>query len=344
MPLRHSRIARSVERWFDAHQRALQWRGKYDPYHVWVSEVMAQQTRIEVVVRYFDRFVTRFPDLASLAAASPDEVASLWSGLGYYRRAAMLFEGALDVVKRFGGELPADVDALQSIAGIGRYTAGAIASIAFNRRAAIVDGNVARVVARLEGIDHPAGSPVLMREAWMHAEQLVAACRQPRNLNQGLMEIGALICKPANPDCGVCPLQKVCVAFASGRPAAFPRPKEKAATRSLRIPLYLIVDDRGRILMRRERGKLMRDLFHLPHGASSLLTGAPLPVHRSTSLGTFRHTVTNRRIDFEVLAAEVRDSIGDRDEYQWIARDELANVPHPSYVAKALRIAAAASR
>ncbi len=339
LPLRPARLIRAVQRWFDKHQRPLPWRDAYEPYQVWVSEVMAQQTRIEVVLRYFEPFIKRFPDLRSLAASSPDEVASLWSGLGYYRRARMLREGAIDVVKRFGGSLPSRVQELRSIAGIGRYTAGAIASIAFGEHAPVVDGNVARIMARLEGITHPAASAALMREAWKHAEELVAACREPRKFNQGLMEIGALICKPVNPSCELCPLRTMCIAFESGRVDELPGRRSKPATRSLRIPLYLIVDADGRILVRREVGTLMRDLFHLPHGDSSLLSERPLRVKRARPLGTFRHTVTTRRIEFELMSAQLADSIADGEEYQWVGRDELARLPHPSYVSKALRMA-----
>src|SRR5436190_12566733 len=138
-------IACKTERWFARNQRPLPWRGAYDPYEVWVAEVMAQQTRMEVVVPYFERFLKRFPTLAALARASDDDVTAAWSGLGYYRRARMLRDGAIAVQERFGGRLPRDVDALMTIPGIGRYTAGAIASIAFQQRAPIVDGNVARV-------------------------------------------------------------------------------------------------------------------------------------------------------------------------------------------------------
>ena len=141
-----------MESWFASHQRPLAWRATYDPYHVWVSEVMAQQTRIDVVIAYFDRFIARFPSIDSLARAAEDDVVAHWSGLGYYRRARMLREGAIDVMSRFGGSLPRAVDELTSIAGIGRYTAGAIASIAFGERAPIVDGNITRVIARLYGI------------------------------------------------------------------------------------------------------------------------------------------------------------------------------------------------
>src|SRR5881394_2821354 len=172
-PRRLKYITRAIERWFAAHQRSLPWRDGYDSYHVWVSEVMLQQTRMEVVLGYYERFMARFPDVASLAAATFDEVTAAWSGLGYYRRARMLRDGAVDVMTRFGGVIPRTVDELMTIAGIGRYTAGAIASIAHRQRAPIVDGNVARIVARLFAIDAPLASPALMREAWLRAEELV---------------------------------------------------------------------------------------------------------------------------------------------------------------------------
>lgn len=297
---------------------------------------MAQQTRIDVVVRYWLRFIERFPDLPSLAAATGDEVAALWSGLGYYRRARMLREGAGDVMARFGGSIPRTVDELLTIAGIGRYTAGAIASIAFGRRAPVVDGNVSRVLARLEGVERP----------WERAEALVEACRSPRNFNQGLMEIGAVICRPRNPDCMHCPLRVECVAFATDRIHELPSRKEAEAAQPMRIALYLVRDSRGRILLRRERGALMNALFHLPHGDNSLLAGEPVAVEVGSRIGTFRHTITSRRVEFELFEASLRrerkgDAIRDADgeEYLWIEPAKLDRVPHPSYVAKALRLA-----
>ncbi|HKR62252.1 MAG TPA: A/G-specific adenine glycosylase, partial [Thermoanaerobaculia bacterium] len=160
-------IARKIESWFARHQRSLPWRDGYDPYRVWVSEVMLQQTRMEVVLPYFERFLARFPTLADLAAASDHDVTAAWSGLGYYRRARMLRDGAVAVLERFGGRIPSTVEELVTIPGIGRYTAGAIASVAFNVRAPIVDGNVARVVARLFGLEDS--------EYWDEAERLVDA-------------------------------------------------------------------------------------------------------------------------------------------------------------------------
>jgi len=321
-----SGTARAVERWFARHQRPLPWRDSYDPYRVWVSEVMLQQTRMEVVLPYFERFLARFPDLRALAAATDDEVMAAWSGLGYYRRAKMLRAGAADVAGRLGGMVPSDVESLLTIPGIGRYTAGAIASIAFDRRAPIVDGNVARVLSRLFAHDG---------DAWPLAAALVEAARSPRTLNQGLMELGALVCKPRNPACLICPLRSSCVALATRRVDAFPRPKPKKQTRTLRVPLYLVRDRRGRILMRRATGALMDSMYHLPHGDTSLLEGKPLSATPGTLLGTFRHTVTTRKIEFMLYEATVA---GRARGFEWIDVERLDEVPHPSYVRKALRL------
>lgn len=330
-------IARRIESWFARHQRPLPWRETYDPYGVWVSEVMLQQTRMEVVLRYYERFLERFPDVAALAAASDHDVMAAWSGLGYYRRSRMLRAGAVEVMARFAGVIPSEVDDLLTIPGIGRYTAGAIRSVAHGQRAPIVDGNVARIVARLFAIEAPLGTPALMREAWLRAEDLVSACQSPRALNQGLMELGALICRPRNPSCLLCPIQDHCAARLTGRVDELPAPKQKKATRALRIALYVVSDRHGRVLMRRESGPLMDGMYHLPHGDNSLLAGKPLPIHAPSLLGTFRHTVTTRRIEFEVYTASFKGRPA--ADYKWIDQDALDQVPHPSYVDKALALA-----
>ncbi len=291
---------------------------------------MLQQTRMEVVLPYFDRFIARFPDVASLANAPERHVLAAWSGLGYYRRARMLRDGARDVVANHGGVIPNDVDELQTIAGIGRYTAGAIASIAFGVRAPIVDGNVARILARLTGVDD-------RREAWTTSEELVTRSTDPRAFNQGLMEIGALVCKPRNPECASCPLARRCFAYKHQRTDELPRTKEKA-TRAMDVALYVIRDRSGRVLMRRESGKLMNAMMHLPHGDTSLLSGAPLRVEADELVATFRHTITTRRVAFHVYTGRLAGSIRG-SEYEWVHPSDLPEVPHPSYVAKALALA-----
>ena len=295
---------------------------------MWISEVMAQQTRLEVVLGYFERFVERFPSIGALADATEDDVTAAWSGLGYYRRARMLRDGARAVRDRFAGELPRDVDTLLTLPGIGRYTAGAISSIAFGLRAPIVDGNIARIVARLFGDDDP-------RRAWTYAEELVSLSKSPRDFNQGLMEIGALICTPRKPDCARCPLAAHCVAFAENRVEELPRPKAKPAPRAMTIALYVVTRG-GKVLMQRETGELMRGMFHLPHGDTSLLTGMPLRVKNAAKVGSFRHTITHRRITFEVYRATAN---GRQATASWVDPAQLAAVPHPSYVRKALRLA-----
>ncbi len=312
-------VTRRIEAWFARHQRPLPWRRRYEPYQVWVSEIMLQQTQMDVVLPYFAKFMKRFPTLRALSKASEQDVMAAWSGLGYYRRARMLHAAAREA----NGRLPRTIDALMALPGVGRYTAGAIASIAFNERAPIVDGNVARVLARIFGDE---------KDAWARAEALVQICKTPRELNQGLMEIGALICTPRNPSCLLCPVRPECAT----RSDALPLAKPKKETRALRIALYLITDRRGRVLMRREAGPLMNAMYHLPHGDTSLLSGKPLAVTPRDLLGTFRHTVTTRRIEFALYTATARVRTG--KEWAWIDPAALGQVPHSSYVAKAVRM------
>jgi A/G-specific adenine glycosylase len=292
---------------------------------------MLQQTRMEVVLGRYQQFLTRFPTIGSLASSTEDEVTGAWSGLGYYRRARMLREAAIAVVERFDGKLPSDAATLMTIPGIGRYTAGAIASIAYEQRAPIVDGNIARIIARLYGVETD-------RETWERADDLVRAAPSPRMFNQALMEIGALICKPKNPNCATCPLRRQCFAFRNDAVESLPRKKPRHAARRLRIPLYVVTDARGRILMRRESGTLMNGMFHLPHGNGLLFRGSRFAVRASRRLGEFRHTVTNRRITFEVFLA-LRRATRDARRATWIHPRDLVNLPHPSYVRKALQLA-----
>ncbi|HJT18477.1 MAG TPA: YceI family protein, partial [Thermoanaerobaculia bacterium] len=312
-------IVRKSERWFRAHQRELPWRATYDPYHVWVSEVMLQQTQMPVVLRYYARFLDRFPSIAALAASSVDDVTAAWSGLGYYRRARMLREGAIELQRRFGGELPRDVDALMSIPGIGRYTAGAIASIAFDRVAPIVDGNVERVLARLFGPK---------TNSWRRAEELVCESKSPRVFNQALMEIGALVCRAQQPQCNRCPLRSECRAFATGRTAL--APKKRPRSISLTRRLYVVRDRKGRVLMRKDAREMYVLVGRLPSAV------------RRERVGSFAHTIMNKRITFQVFTANCEPRTANLpSNYATIPTMDLQNIPHPSFVRKALQLAGA---
>lgn len=237
----------ALGRWYAATKRDLPWRRTRDPYAVWLSEVMLQQTRVETVVPYFTRFLERYPTARALADAPLDEVLSLWSGLGYYRRARMLHAGARHVAEH---GLPSDVEGLRDVPGIGPYTAGAIASIAFGRRAALVDGNVARVLARLFAVEDDVRGGRGLAKIWAIAERLVPA-RGAGDWNQALMELGATVCAPREPRCLVCPARDLCAARARGVERELPKLRAKAKPRPVRRAALVLVGRDGVLLARR---------------------------------------------------------------------------------------------
>ena len=221
-----SRLASLLLGWYHQHGRVLPWRGHPEPYAIWVSEIMLQQTRVETVIPYFERWMNLFPTVRDLAAASEQDVLNAWEGLGYYSRARNLHKAAMIVNERYGGELPRDLELLRELPGIGRYTVGAIASIAFNMDQPILDGNLRRVFARLfdvsEAADSPAGEEILWRKAAEHIPEGQAA-----DYNQALMDLGATICLPRNPRCQFCPLVEICEARAKGTQEQRPVMKPK---------------------------------------------------------------------------------------------------------------------
>ncbi|HEV2131455.1 MAG TPA: A/G-specific adenine glycosylase, partial [Longimicrobiaceae bacterium] len=232
--------------WYDQHRRPLPWRtpegGAPDPYRVWLSEVMLQQTRVETVKPYFERWLEHFPNLEALAAAPLEEVLKAWEGLGYYSRARNFHRAVREVAERYGGEVPGEPGALRALPGVGRYTAGAVASIAFGREEPVVDGNVRRVFARWTDDPDPKEA-----DLWRLAEALVPGER-PGDLNQALMELGATVCTSRSPRCPVCPVQGFCAAYAAGtqeqRPARKPQrtlPHEDTAV--------AVVEREGRLLV-----------------------------------------------------------------------------------------------
>lgn len=340
---RHQGIALAIEAWFALNQRPLPWRDSYDPYLVWVSEVMLQQTRMEVVVGYYSRFIQRFPDVWHLAVAAEDDVVAALSGLGYYRRARMFHSAAKQVVEHHGGQIPSSFDELSNLAGVGRYTAGAIASIGFDLPYPVVDGNVTRLLARVGDLDAPVGSASLQHALWDLAGHLVSSADSPRALNQGMMELGAAICKPRNPECPSCPLESLCLARGRGLEATRPVRPARRASVDVVIPLYVIENDRGEVLMLRTIDPLMKSMLHLPHGSDALLPSAAISapgIVVKKRIGSVRHTVTHRRLEFEVSICDVTGgSVAESAaEAFWINPERLQEHPHPSYVAKALRL------
>ena len=255
-------ISAALLAWYDRNARVLPWRGIRDPYRTWVSEAMLQQTRVETVLSYYDRFLARFPDLPSLAAAEEADVLKMWEGLGYYSRARNLLNGARQVMRDFGGSLPPDPDRLRAVSGIGPYMAGAIASIAFGVPVPAVDGNVIRVISRLCGVRENVGVPAVRKRVEALAAGLVPAER-PGDHNQAMMDLGAGVCVPGTPNCAACPLSGFCDAFRAGDAASLPvlpkarPPKEVPWT-------VLILRSGNRVLLRQRTESLLRGLWCFP--------------------------------------------------------------------------------
>ncbi len=252
--------------WFDASQRDLPWRRTKDAYAVWVSEVMLQQTQVDRVIGYWDAFLERFPTVRALAKAELADVLARWSGLGYYSRARNLHRAAQEIVARHGGTLPKDVAALRTLPGFGRYTAGAVASIAFDLEAPLVDGNVARVFSRVLAIEGAPGDKAREATLWTAAETLVRGPR-PGDLNQSLMELGATVCLPRAPSCLLCPAQKLCRALAQGRVGELPWPKKAARKKRLELAVAVSHQDGAVVLARRQEGGLFGGLWEMPAAA-----------------------------------------------------------------------------
>lgn len=318
----------------------LPWQGR-DAYHVWVSEIMLQQTQVATVIPYFERFMARFPDVATLAHADEDAVLAAWSGLGYYRRARLMHEAARRMVVCHAGRIPEDFDALVALPGIGRSTAGAIAALAFGARHAILDGNVKRVLARHAGIEGWPGEAAVAARLWTVAEQrLPSSNLQP--YTQGLMDLGAMLCTRTRPACASCPVHDDCVALREGLYAALPAARPRKALPTRRIT-WLILRDAGRVLLeKRPPTGVWAGLWSLPEtvgdGSRAMpatLGCQPLSIH---PLPGMRHTFTHFHLDIEPVLIHVRP---DRPGVAmpgriWLDLDDLAGAALPSPVRRLL--------
>lgn len=242
-------FAKSVLAWFDKHGRKhLPWQQDITPYRVWLSEIMLQQTQVTTVVPYFETFVARFPTVKALAKAPIDDVLHLWTGLGYYARARNLHRCAQTIVREYKGEFPDTVEALAELPGIGRSTAGAIVSIAFQKRAAILDGNVKRVLARYHAVEGWPGQTDVVNQLWEIAEEYTPTMR-PHHYTQAIMDMGATLCTRSKPRCESCPLHVGCVAFAQGNPQAYPGKKPKKELPEKSVQLIMLRNTAGDILL-----------------------------------------------------------------------------------------------
>ncbi len=332
--------------WYHTRRRRLPWRELPTPYRVWVSEVMLQQTQVATVIPYFERFVAALPTVQDLAAAPEEEVLGLWAGLGYYRRCRHLHAAARQVVAEHAGELPSTASELLSLPGVGRYTAGAIASIAFGRAEPLLDGNVIRVLSRLVALEQPVDVAAGRRTLWTLAGELLDS-EDPSSHNQALMELGALVCAPRSPSCQLCPVQSCCAGQAAGAPERFPLKKGPRRRPKPALAVAGLVRDRaGRLLMtRRPPDVLLGGLWELPGGDLDVRAGrrAGLAEHLNTRLGlegevgphlaSVEHVFTHRHLTLEVYAvsavggASGADTMSWYTDARWLEEDGFAAIP-----------------
>ncbi|HKH43366.1 MAG TPA: A/G-specific adenine glycosylase [Thermoanaerobaculia bacterium] len=343
--------------WFDRHRRDLPWRRSQDPYRVWLSEVMLQQTRVEVVLPYYERFLARFPTVEELAAAEVDEVLTLWSGLGYYRRARQLHAAARQVAA--AGSFPRTLEGWLELPGIGPYTAAAVASIAFGVAAPVMDGNVERVVSRwLAQTDDPRSGPA-RRRLLATAADLLAAGR-PGDSNQALMELGATLCTPRRPKCLLCPIAPGCRGRESGDPESYPAARAKRESEKRRL-VVAMAERNGRVLLFRRPADsvLLAGTWELPwvDGDADAAPEAALAARYGGSwtlgprLGEVRHGITYRDLEITVFRAEVagvpaRQVVSSRSSWGasgWFDAEGRAGLPLSSLVGKVLRLSPAAA-
>jgi len=347
-----SRFSRILVAWQRrAGRHDLPWQGTRDAYRVWLSEIMLQQTQVAAVIPYYERFVARYPDVRSLARASQHDVLRLWSGLGYYARARNLHRAARVVVREYGGRFPDTVDGLIALPGIGRSTAGAIAAFAFGRRAAILDGNVKRLLARCFGVEGYPGAPQVATQLWSLAESLLPR-RAIETYTQALMDLGATVCTRARPQCARCPLKGQCVALREARVHTLPAPRPKKPL-PLRRETWLVALHDGRVLLERRPAQgLWGGLWAFPRldargrAADAVRRELGALPAQLTRRAPFEHGFTHFRLRVQpiecALAAPPPASRSPRR--RWMSTAQARRAAQPAPVARLLRALLSGSR
>ena len=328
-------VARALLRWYARARRDLPWRRSQDPYRVWVSEIMLQQTQVERVKDFYARFLERFPTVAALAAGTEHDVLRLWEGLGYYRRARQLHAAAKRLVTEHGGEFPQTAVGLRTLPGIGRYTAGAIASIALDQPEPIVEANSRRVIARLAGYAKPLGGAAGDEPIWEIAAALVPR-RHPGRFNQALMDLGAMVCTPEQPLCGTCPLASHCEARITGRVAEIPAKASRRAATMVSETAVVVRRGARVLVVQRGPGEWWEGLWDFPRVTGGM-RGVRRGIERSELLGglacgatercgRIAHSVTHHRITLDVVVCTAGRSGPATRGRRWVTAKALESL------------------
>ncbi|MBI4387274.1 MAG: A/G-specific adenine glycosylase [Elusimicrobia bacterium] len=326
-----SRPHQVLLRWYDAKRRRLPWRERPTPYRVWISEIMLQQTQVSTVLPYYERFLKKFPAIAALASAPEKDVLRLWAGLGYYSRARNLREAARRIVREHRGEFPDAWESVIDLPGVGRYTAGAVLSIAFNRPYPVLDGNVARVLSRLYALRGNVKSAPIQKKLWRLAEDLLDPNR-PGDWNQAFMELGALVCLPQAPLCGRCPLSEKCAARLKGLELQLPETGPKRKPVQLRWTFLWIKKD-GKVLLwkRDDSERFLPGHWGLPELRHMKIRPGPI-------IARLRHTITHHRIRAEVRTTHLLAG-NMPPQARWVSRSDIKNYLVSSLWLKVLKSA-----
>jgi A/G-specific adenine glycosylase len=309
--------------WFRRHARPLPWRKSGDPYAVWVSEIMLQQTQVATVIPYYQRFLEAFPTLADLARAPLERVLEVWSGLGYYRRARHLHQAAKELVRSFAGKFPQDYEQIRSLPGIGDYTARAVLSIAFGLPYTLLDGNVARVLSRLAALRGNLHQRGFRRAVEAHLERMLSR-RSPGNFNQALMELGQTVCLPRAPRCGACPVQTWCRGYKTGRLHLYPQPRPRRAAESHYLAAAILRRGPGVAMVRGLGEGLLDDLWNFPSAFGR---------SREEALSSLRHTLADfgfPTLTLDDSIAELHHGITHRSIRVHAYRVEISSLPRKS--------------
>jgi A/G-specific adenine glycosylase len=332
--------------WFDAHCRPLAWRETSDPYKVWVSEIMLQQTRVDTVSPYYERWLQRFPTVHALAQADEEEVLGLWSGLGYYSRARNLHKAAKILVAHYDAKVPREHEALVGLPGVGAYTAGAVASIAHAAPVPAVDGNALRVLSRWTATKQEIDRTATQRNLTETAARLVDPQR-PGHWNQAVMELGSLVCTPRNPDCKRCPVRRYCSAYGQGIANELPKSRPKRAVKTQEVHFALIADDSRLLLTKRPEAGLLAGTWGLPGGDVDTPLGrfvreqTGLRVQKGRKIGEASHRFTHRQWHMQVYACRLKDhpESAPTGNVRWVRQQELESAPLATATRKAIALA-----